>query len=1012
MAKILIVDDRPFNRQFLMTVLANTGHALREAGDGKAALDAIYQERPDLVITDVLMPVMDGFELARSIRKDETLAQIPIIFYTSTFRAPQARALAEASGVNVVLNKPSSADKVIEAINGLLGLESKRGAAEAAAILDTRHQVEGADPRAVRQQSTMQRQNAQLTSLIEATFEVRPQQGPQHVADMFFDIARKIFHGTRVVLVLDTSAAGEPIILGAGVEPGLVLSARSSGFLGMKLTGLAGIRTADPETLERLVGPGDSTLLFAAPVTSSEHRYGWIYLGIKDQSSFSPEDERTLLTIAGELAVFYETAEVHDLLQRHAARLQVESAGREKAEKELRNRYREQAALAEFSVASLSSERFNEQIDHAAEIVCGALEVDICVIVSVNVARDVVNILSEVGWQGSTTRSFKFGQIPKTSLMHLVLEKGGYRFSDIDGPLPFVADRRLLALGIKSGLVECSVYGNDDRILVYAYSKTLREFAQTEADLLRTIGNVIAVFKDREQAQERLKVRERALESISQGITITDETGIFPSIIYSNPAFQRMTGLREKELLGRDSKSLLADQNNEMLNGQIALARAKRRTLRFEAKMRGKDGATFIDSVVASPIVDAEGTLTHTVAVHDDITDARRRDEQLHESQKMEAVGQLTGGIAHDFNNLLTVIKANAEDLLQDLKGDEIQGKQAEMLLMAANRGADLVQQLMAFARKQELEPVAVDVNGLLATFGKLLSRTLPENVRLVLKPTPNLPRVLADPGRLEGSLLNLSLNSRDAMPDGGAVTIETSLVTLDRSYAAENPGVVPGTYVQIAVSDEGHGMPKDVIERAFQPFFTTKEVGKGTGLGLSMVYGFVKQSGGHANITSEVGVGTTIKLYLPPAPDAVAEEAKVDAAEPEAPQASGRTILLVEDDDLVRQSVMNKLGRLGFFVTETASAAEAIKTLEAKSEFDLVFTDVIMPGALSGADLAREVMRRWPGIRILMTSGYTEATALGKIKMPENVRLLSKPYANADLKRMIAEVMAAPPPQ
>jgi CheY-like chemotaxis protein len=240
-------------------------------------------------------------------------------------------------------------------------------------------------------------------------------------------------------------------------------------------------------------------------------------------------------------------------------------------------------------------------------------------------------------------------------------------------------------------------------------------------------------------------------------------------------------------------------------------------------------------------------------------------------------------------------------------------------------------------------------------------------------------------------------------MPDGGKIIIETHVSNLDRDYAAENPGVHPGRYVVVAVTDTGAGMTKDVVEKAFQPFFTTKEVGQGTGLGLSMVYGFVRQSGGHAKIYSEVGHGTTVRIYLPPTDAAVA----VEMPEERTAKASGSgSVLLVEDDDLVRESVESKLLRLGYTVTPVASAADALKTLEKNPYFDLVFTDVIMPGAMTGADLTRDVLRRWPSIKVLMTSGYTEASALGKVNMPPGVRLLSKPYSNADLAQAFREVL------
>jgi CheY-like chemotaxis protein len=311
----------------------------------------------------------------------------------------------------------------------------------------------------------------------------------------------------------------------------------------------------------------------------------------------------------------------------------------------------------------------------------------------------------------------------------------------------------------------------------------------------------------------------------------------------------------------------------------------------------------------------------------------------------------------------------------------------------------------MAFARKQELKPQATEVNGLIDSTVKLIRSTLPANIAIDVRATSPLGNVFIDPNRLETALLNLALNARDAMPNGGTLTIETFVRELDEDYVNEHIDVQQGDYVLIAVTDTGTGMPRDVLDRAFVPFFTTKEVGKGTGLGLSMVYGFVKQSGGHAQIYSEVGLGTVVKIYLPVLGGSNSADTRPEAVAVQANNGSGH-ILLVEDDPIVRQSISNKLTRLGYRVATAETAHDAIVALVAMPHFDLVFSDVVMPGAMNGADLIREVQQRWPGIKVLLTSGYTETTALGKIKLPENVKLLSKPYSNAELSQAIEDAI------
>ncbi|TAL01250.1 MAG: response regulator [Rhodospirillaceae bacterium] len=393
----------------------------------------------------------------------------------------------------------------------------------------------------------------------------------------------------------------------------------------------------------------------------------------------------------------------------------------------------------------------------------------------------------------------------------------------------------------------------------------------------------------------------------------------------------------------------------------------------------------------------------------------RASEAALHESMKMEALGHLTGGVAHDFNNMLAVVRTNAEDLIEDLK-DTPHYDQAEMILHAATRGAETVAQLMAFSRKQELMPKTIDLNARLDPFARLLRRAIPENISIEIIKDGNLSPITVDPGRLENAILNLAINARDATPGSGTITIRTQAATLSLVDVDGRDGMEAGPHVMISVADTGTGMTPEIIKRVFEPFFTTKEVGKGTGLGLSMVFGFAKQCGGDVRIESEPGHGTTMTIVLPLVARDIRNDSKPvkTAATPAKPSAtparSGPTIagkiLVVEDDDLVRQSVTAKLKRLGLSVTTAISARDAIATLERSADFDLVMSDVIMPGDMSGADLIREMAVRWPTIRPLLTSGYTENNLLGKIKMPPSVRLLSKPYSNADLATAIRETM------
>jgi signal transduction histidine kinase len=381
-------------------------------------------------------------------------------------------------------------------------------------------------------------------------------------------------------------------------------------------------------------------------------------------------------------------------------------------------------------------------------------------------------------------------------------------------------------------------------------------------------------------------------------------------------------------------------------------------------------------------------------------------ESQVRQAQKMEAIGQLTGGVAHDFNNILTVITGTIEILDDAVKDRPHLAQITKMIGAAAARGADLTQHLLAFARRQPLQPRSVDVNALVVDAARLLRPTLGEQIEIESMLAHDSAPALIDPSQLSTAILNLALNARDAMPNGGKLTLETKNVVLDDDYAGMNSEVNPGNYVMIAVSDSGEGIPASLLEKVFEPFFTTKDVGKGSGLGLSMVYGFVKQSNGHIKIYSEEGHGTTVKLYLPHAtgiPDTLAAEAGISGIE-----RGDESILIVEDDALVREYVVTQISNLGYDTLAASNAAEALAIIDGPERIDLLFTDVIIPGGMNGRQLAIEALTRRRGLKILFTSGYTENAIVHHGRLDAGVLLLPKPYLSSDLARMIRTALAS----
>jgi CheY-like chemotaxis protein len=382
----------------------------------------------------------------------------------------------------------------------------------------------------------------------------------------------------------------------------------------------------------------------------------------------------------------------------------------------------------------------------------------------------------------------------------------------------------------------------------------------------------------------------------------------------------------------------------------------------------------------------------------------RRTEQALQQAHKMETIGKLTGGVAHDFNNLLQVISGNLQLLLSDVGDNPRALRRVENAIGGVSRGARLASQLLAFGRRQALEPRVVKISRYVAAMDDMLHRTIGEEIELETIISAGLWNVLVDTAQVENAVLNLCINARDAMDGIGRLTIEVSNATLDDAYARSNLDAVPGQYVMIAVSDTGSGMTPEVLQQAYEPFFSTKPEGKGTGLGLSMVYGFVKQSGGHIKIYSEVGQGTSVKMYLPRSHEAEHAPALANVQ----PIIGGtETILVAEDDDDVRETVVELLSELGYRVLKANDASSAMAIIASGMPIDLLFTDVVMPGPLRSPDLARKAREMLPGLAVLFTSGYTENAIGHGGRLDAGVELLGKPYTRAALAQKIQHVLA-----
>ncbi len=506
-------------------------------------------------------------------------------------------------------------------------------------------------------------------------------------------------------------------------------------------------------------------------------------------------------------------------------------------------------------------------------------------------------------------------------------------------------------------------------------------------------------------AQKRAKAERTrlmaAIEQVGEGIFVTDAQG---TIQFVNPAFKRMTGYSGEEAVGQNLRILKSGEQDELLYRNLWETVSGGTTWSGRMVNKRKDGTLYTEETTISPVRDALGQIVNYVAVGRDITEHLRLEGQFLQAQKMEAVGLLAGGVAHDYNNMLTVILGYAELALRKVDPDQPLHGDLEEIIKAARRSTDITRQLLIFARKQTIIPVALDLNQTVESMLTMLRRLIGEDIDLVWLPEKGLGPVKMDPTQVDQILANLCVNARDAIAGIGKITIETGSSVFDEAYCADHLGFVPGDYALLAVSDNGCGMDKKTKDQIFEPFFTSKEVGQGTGLGLSMVYGIVKQNNGFLNVYSEPGCGSTFRVYLPREAAQVVDARRERAVE--IPPSQGETVLLVEDEPALLKMGTMMLEKLGYRVLAAGTPDEAIALAEEHmAELHLLLTDVVMPG-MNGKDLAERLHVLCPDMKILFMSGYSVNVIGAQWVMDEGVNFIEKPFSMKDLGVKVAEVL------
>jgi len=559
----------------------------------------------------------------------------------------------------------------------------------------------------------------------------------------------------------------------------------------------------------------------------------------------------------------------------------------------------------------------------------------------------------------------------------------------------------------------------------------VRFWAPLNAPVLNQAGEVTSIIHRVEDVTEMVRLQEKAdarIEHVRNQQDVIDQlqktTSFLDAVIENLPgmlfvksfpdsrfvlfnrAGEELLGYGRKEYLGKSDYDFFPkDQADHFVAKDRAVLDSGAIQVTPEEPINTREKGPRLLRTIKVPVKDKAGKAEYLLGYSEDITERKAIEQQLRQAVKMEAVGQLTGGVAHDFNNLLGIIIGNLDIAAELAASNPALREIIQEALNGALRGAELTRRLLAFSRKQPLQPAVIDLNQGLPQIAGMLRRTLGELVTVELHPEPGLWPVKVDPAQLDEAILNLTINARDAMPKGGMLSIETHNLRLDHDYAYGNPDVTVGDYVQLSVSDTGSGMPPEVIERCFEPFFTTKGIEKGTGLGLSMVYGFVKQSGGHIKVYSELGHGTTVKIYLPRSNGGTIERARQDHAG-DAPVLGSELVLMVEDNKDLRTVTLKQLTDLGYRTLEAENAKAALKILAKHPEIDLLFTDIVMPGGMTGTELAREARRLYPRLKILLTSGYTARAMANGFHDIEGLELLNKPFRKRDLAQRLRSVL------
>ncbi|MBN1527501.1 MAG: response regulator [Thermoleophilaceae bacterium] len=1015
--KVLVVEDSPTQLEQLRFLLEDSGFSVVVARNGREGLAAARANPVDLVVSDIMMPEMDGYALCKALRADEKLRHVPVILLTS-LADPRDVIQGLESGANNFICKPYDDRALVARVKNVLANQEIRKAsssemgitiyfagqrffitADRLQILDlllsTYENAVSQNTELTRTRDQFRALNEQLearvaerTAALTTEIEERKRAAEalrrseerlqalfervghlNRVLDAIRNVNRLIvrekdparlvqqacellietrgYHGAWIALGAEGSPRSAPAQAGwgAGFEP-FARRFEEGCWPACRASASAAdaVAVLDPEAACRecpLRSAYNSDLAAVSCLRHAGRDFGMLGVSVPRGVPIDEEERAILLEVAGDIAFALHGIEM-----------------------ETERRKSEQTLLAIFQSAS-----------------------DGILLADAESGRFVVGndaICRMLGYSHEEMRGLSVASIHPAE--HLDYVRAQFD-RQARGEISLVAD---IAMKCKDGTVFPADVNS----------------APVELDGRRCLLGIFRDITERKRTEGELRVKDRALESSINAVALG---GLDGKLTYVNAAFLRMWGYRDRrEVEGRSAIGFWASPDDA---AQVMAALQKTGQWSGEMRASNKDGGEFDVELAACMILGVDGEPTGLFAAFQDITERKRAqaerekiEEQLRVSQKMEAIGALAGGVAHDFNNLLSVILSYTEFAMQAVgEGNPLRDDLLEVK-RAGQRAEAVVRQLLAFGRKQVLQPVPLSLNQVVAGLEKMLRRILGEGIDLVQVLSPDLGTVRADPGQMEQVLMNLVVNARDAMPEGGKLTIETRSVEIDEEYAARHVTVTPGSYVQLAVTDTGCGMDREVKARLFEPFFTTKGIGKGTGLGLPTVYGIVKQSGGNIWVYSEPGRGTTFKVYLP----RVFEAAVGSTPPPASPRrvTGTETILVVEDEAALREVARRALDAAGCKVLTARNGEEALAVAaQHAAEIHLLLTDVVMP-RMGGRILAERLTAARPGLRVLFTSGYTDNAIVHHGVLDAGTHFLAKPFTATELTRKVREVL------